>query len=70
MIRDYSVYNMSGNEKLLFYMVGYCCIFHHDIFVLHSITLSLISGVLIKIFLPYAEHRMAVKRMYAPEYAI
>lgn len=65
MIRDYSVYNMSGNEKLLFYMVGYCCIFAAVFLFYHSIALSLVSGVLIKIFLPYAESRMAAKRMNA-----
>ena len=27
MVRDYSVYELSVKEKLLFYLVGYVCIF-------------------------------------------
>ena len=63
MIRDYSVYDLSGKEKMLFYSVGYCGIFTLVYLFYHSLWLSFISGVLVHFFIPYIKKYLAVKRM-------
>lgn len=63
MIRDYSVYKLSKKERLYFYSVGYICIFTVIYLFYHSVVLSLLFGVLIYWTTPYAEKRMAIKRM-------
>ena len=63
MIKDYSVYDLSGKEKLLFYSVGYICIFTVVYLFYHSLWLSIISGVLVCFFIPYVKKYLAVKRM-------
>lgn len=63
MIKDYSVYDLSGKEKLLFYSVGYICIFTIVYLFYHSLWLSIISGVLVCFFIPYVKKYLAVKRM-------
>ena len=40
MIKDYSVYELSGKEKLLFYSAGYACIFIITYLFYHSLWLS------------------------------
>ena len=47
MVRDYSVYELSVKERLLFYLVGYVCIFVVVYLFYHSMILSLVSGVLV-----------------------
>lgn len=63
MIRDYSVYELSVKEKLLFFSAGYICIFAVTYLFYHSIPVSVISGVFIYKLLPYVRKRLAVKRM-------
>ena len=63
MIKDYSVYDLSGKEKLLFYSVGCICIFTVVYLFYHSLWLSIISGVLVCFFIPYVKKYLAVKRM-------
>lgn len=63
MIRDYSVYELSGRERLMFYGVGYICISVVVYLFYHSILLSLVSGVSIHQMMPYMKKRMAGRRM-------
>lgn len=63
MIRDYSVYELSKKEKLIFYSAGYICIFIIVYLFYRSIGLSVLSGMLVHWGLPYAEKRMAARRM-------
>jgi len=65
MIRDYSVYELSKREKMIFYVVGYFAIFSLIYLFYHSITVSFISGVLIYKLKPYLCRYMADKRMNA-----
>ena len=63
MIRDYSVYELSDREKMVFYLGGYICIFAVVYLFYHSVILSLLSGVLIKFAMPYLRKQLADKRM-------
>lgn len=63
MVRDYSVYELSVKEKLLFYLVGYVCIFVVVYIFYHSMILSLVSGVLVHKAVPYFRKRMAARRL-------
>lgn len=63
MIRDYSVYELSSKEKLIFYVGGYICIFTVVYLFYHSLVLSAVSGVLIKTAVPYFQRQLAAKRM-------
>ena len=63
MIRDYSVYELSGRERLMFYGVGYICISVVVYLFYHSLLLSLVSGVSIHRMMPYMKKRMAGRRM-------
>lgn len=63
MIEDYSVYEMSDKEKLLFYMGGYICIFIVVYLFYRCIVISLVAGVLIHYVSPYITHKLAQKRM-------
>ena len=63
MVRDYSVYELSVKEKLLFYLVGYVCIFVVVYLFYHSMILSLVSGVLVHKAVPYFRNRMAARRL-------
>lgn len=65
MIRDYSVYEFSMKEKIIFYLAGYLCIFTVVYLFYHSIIASLISGVLVHFVMPYVKGHMAHKRMDA-----
>lgn len=65
MIRDYSVYELSSKEKIIFYLVGYLCVFTVVYLFYHSIIVSLVSGVLIRFLLPYIKGYLAQKRMDA-----
>lgn len=63
MIRDYSVYELSRKEKVIFYSAGYMCIFTAVYLFYRSILISLLSGVLIHWMMPFVRKRMAAKRM-------
>ena len=63
MIYDYSKYNMTHKEVILFYAVGYCCIAVTTFLFYHSLLLSLLSGVLIKFVRPFYEQYRVRKRM-------
>ncbi len=63
MIRDYSVYELSKKEKIIFYVVGYLCIFTVVYLFYHSIITGLLSGVLVYKLKPYVCKFMADKRM-------
>ena len=63
MIKDYSVYRLSGREKMLFYGVGYACISTAAYLFYHSVAVSLVLGLSAGIFKGYVEKRMAEKRM-------
>ena len=65
MIRDYGEYKLSKKEKLLFYGVGYLCIFIVVYLFYHSFVLSMASGVLLYKWVPLAERKLAQKRMHA-----
>ena len=65
MIRDYSVYEFSSKEKIIFYLAGYLCIFTVVYLFYHSIIVSLVSGGLIYFIMPYVKGYMAQKRMDA-----
>lgn len=65
MIRDYSVYEFSSKEKIIFYLAGYLCIFTVVYLFYHSIIASLVSGGLIYFIMPYVKGYMAQKRMDA-----
>lgn len=63
MIKDYSVYELSKRERLLFYGVGYVCICMVVYLFYHSILLAIPSGVLIHWAVPYVKRYMAERRM-------
>lgn len=63
MIRDYSIYDFSEKEKMIFYIGGYFGIASVVYLFYHSVVLSLLSGVLIKFAVPYFRKRLAEKRM-------
>ena len=65
MIRDYSVYEFSTKEKIIFYLAGYLCIFTVVYLFYHSIIVALISGVLVHFVMPYVKGYMAHKRLDA-----
>ncbi len=62
MIKDYSVYELSGKEKILFYSVGYVCIFTATYLFYHSMAISAVSGAAVHFALPYIRKHLAVKR--------
>ncbi len=63
MVKDYSVYKLSGREKLLFYGAGYICVSATAYLFYHSLALSLVLGFSAGIFKGYAEKRLAAKRI-------
>ena len=63
MIKDYSVYELSDKEKILFYLVGYICIFSASYLFYHSLIISAIAGVAVHFAVPYIKKYLAVKRM-------
>ena len=63
MIKDYSVYELSDKEKMIFYMGGYICIFIVVYLFYHSVLLSALFGLLIHFFSPYLKKQLAQKRM-------
>ena len=63
MIKDYSVYELSGKEKLLFYSAGYACIFIITYLFYHSLWLSVPAGAAVHWIEPYFSRRMAQRRM-------
>ena len=63
MIKDYSVYELSGKEKLLFYSAGYACIFIITYLFYHSLWLSVPAGASVHWIEPYFSRRMAQRRM-------
>lgn len=62
MIRDYSIYEMSSKEKVIFYLSGYFCIFAVVYLFYHSIILAVPSGVLVYFIEPYVKRHMVQKR--------
>lgn len=65
MIRDYSIYEFSKKEKIIFYLVGYICVFTVVYLFYHSIILALLLGVLVYYIMPYVKGHMVRKRMDA-----
>ena len=65
MIKYYSVYELSTKEKILFYLIGYICIFTMVYLFYHSIIIALPSGVLVYYIMPHVKKHMAQKRMDA-----
>ncbi len=63
MIKDYSVYELSRKEKMIFHTAGYICIFTAVYLFYRSILISLLSGVLIHWMMPFVRKRMAERRM-------
>lgn len=63
MIRDYSVYDFSEKEKMLYYIGGYICIVAVVYLFYHCMILSLLSGVLIKFAVPHLRKQLADKRI-------
>ena len=63
MIKDYSVYELSGKERLLFYSAGYVCIFIITYLFYHSLWLSVPAGATVHWTEPYFTSRMAQRRM-------
>lgn len=63
MIKDYSVYDLSQKEKILFYGAGYICIFAVVYLFYHSILLSMISGVTVHLLIPYVKKYLVQKRL-------
>ncbi len=63
MIRDYSVYVLSGKEKIFFYAGGYMCIFAAVFLFYRSILLSALAGAAIHLVRPLWEQRKAAQRM-------
>ncbi|MDO4745622.1 MAG: hypothetical protein Q4B18_03605 [Bacillota bacterium] len=65
MIKDYSIYDLSGKEKIIFYSVGYMCIFIIVYLFYHSLLLAVSTGVLVYYIMPYIKKHMAEKRLDA-----
>lgn len=63
MIKDYSIYELSKKERLIFYLVGYGCIFGVVYLFYHSVLLAVPSGVLIHWIMPYICRYLAGRRM-------
>jgi len=63
MIKDYSVYELSKREKLMFYSIGYSCIVAVVYLFYHSVPLAIPSGVLIYWIMPHIRKYLADKRM-------
>ena len=63
MIKDYSVYDMSRKEKMLFCISGYTIIAAAVYLFYNSVLLSLFSGMLVVKALPYIKKRLAARRM-------
>lgn len=65
MIRDYSVYELSKWERLIFCLLGYGCICTVVYLFYHSMILAVPSGVLIYKGVPYFKKYKAKQRMNA-----
>ena len=65
MIRDYSVYEFSSKEKIIFYLAGYLCIFTVVYLFYHSIIISMLAGFLVHYVIPYVKGYMAQRRLDA-----
>ena len=63
MIKDYSVYELSRKEKIVFCSAGYAAIAVAVYLFYNSLMLSLLTGALVVKLIPYAESRLAAKRM-------
>ena len=63
MIRDYSVYVLSGKEKIIFYIGGYICIFTVVFLFYRSLLLSVPAGFAVHLLRPHWEKRKAAARM-------
>ncbi len=63
MIKDYSVYELSGREKILFYAAGYTSIFVITYLFYHSLLLSAFAGAAVHRAVPFFEKRLAQNRM-------
>ncbi len=62
MISDYSRYDFSEREKLIFYGAGYACVFCAVYLFYHSFAAAAVSGVLVRFVRPAAEDMMAGRR--------
>ena len=63
MIYDYSKYEMTEKEIILFYICGYCAIAFTVYLFYHSVILSLLSGFLIRFMRSFYEEFKARRRM-------
>lgn len=63
MIKDYSVYELSRKEKIIFYLGGYICIFIVVYLFFHSLLLSGLSFALMFYFSPFINKYLVQKRM-------
>lgn len=63
MIYDYSTYEMTEKERILFYLIGYGAIAIIVFLFYHSFLLSLLSGVLVRFLRPFYESFMVRRRM-------
>ncbi|MGX8774172.1 MAG: type II secretion system F family protein [Bacillota bacterium] len=63
MIRDYSVYEMTGRERILFFAGGYLAAAALMFLFYHSLILSAVSGLLVIKLKPYYESYRARQRM-------
>ena len=62
MIHDYSVYELSGRERTLFCLAGYCCIFAGIHLFYRCFLLSAVCGGLIILLIPRYRSGLAEKR--------
>ena len=67
MIKDYSVYELSDKEKILFYLVGYICIFSASYLFYHSLIISAIAGVAVHFAVLYQKIFSCKKDGYAED---
>lgn len=65
MIRDYSVYEFSDREKLIYYTGGYLCISFTVYLFYHSIVIACPAGLLAYFAMPYIKGYLAGKRLDA-----
>lgn len=65
MIKDYSVYELSNKERILYFSVGYLCICAVIYLFYHSVVLALASGVLVYFIIPYIKEYLVKKRLDA-----
>lgn len=63
MIKDYSVYEFSVKEKIVFVAAGYLSIFTIMYLFYHSVLLAIVSGVLVYFLIPYVKEHMARRRL-------